>query len=70
MAEKAKYSRVEAETYEESLKVYRDLKKVVDIYSYQRKTEGWVEEKSEERQQKDVEVAKRLKESSFEVEMI
>ena len=48
--------------YEESLKVYRDLKNVVDT--------AYDEGKAEGSQQKALEVAKRLKEAGLDIETI
>ena len=62
LAEIAKYSTVEATAYEESLKVYRDLKNVVDTAYDEGKAEGV--------QQKALEVAKRLKDAGLDIETI
>ena len=74
LAEIAKYSSVEAAAYEESLKVYRDLKNVVDTAYDEGKAEGIVEGKAEGRaegsQQKAMEVAKRLKDAGLDIETI
>ena len=59
-------STVEAAVYEESLKVYRDLKNVVDTAYDEGKAEG----KTEGSQQKALEVAKRLKDAGFDIETI
>ena len=66
LAEIAKYSTVEATAYEESLKVYRDLKNVVDTAYDEGKAEG----KAEGVQQKALEVAKRLKDAGLDIETI
>ena len=74
LAEIAIYSSVEAAAYEESLKVYRDLKNVVDTAYDEGKAEGIVEGKAEGRaegsQQKAMEVAKRLKDAGLDIETI
>jgi hypothetical protein len=62
LADIAKYSTVEAAAYEESLKVYRDLKNVVDTAFDEGKAEGT--------QQKAIEVAKRLKDAGVDIETI
>jgi len=65
---------VEAAAYEESLKVYRDLKNVVDTAYDEGKAEGIVEGKAEGRaegsQQKAMEVAKRVKDAGLDIETI
>ncbi len=66
LAEIAKYSSVEAEAYEESLKVYRDLKNVVDTAFDEGKAEGV----AEGIQQKALDVAKKLKDAGFDIETI
>ena len=65
---------MEAAAYEESLKIYRDLKNVVDTAYDEGKAEGIVEGKAKGRaegsQQKAMEVAKSLKESGLDIETI
>ena len=66
LAEIAKYSSVEAEAYEESLKVYRDLKNVVDTAFDEGKAEGV----AEGIQQKALEDAKKFKDAGVALETI
>lgn len=66
LAEIARYSSVEAAAYEESLKIYRDLKNVVDTAYDEGKAEGIVEGI----QQKALEDAKRLKDAGVDIETI
>ena len=61
-AELANLGQVELDRYENSLKVYRDLKGVIDTAFDEGKTEGRIEGKTE--------VAKALKESGISVEVI
>jgi predicted transposase/invertase (TIGR01784 family) len=60
IAEIAKYSPAEAAAYEDSLKIYRDLKNVIDTAFDEGKAEGIEEGK--------LEVAQRLVESGMSVE--
>ncbi len=66
LAEIARYSSVEAAAYEESLKIYRDLKNVVDTAYDEGKAEGLVEGI----QLKALEDAKRLKDAGVDIETI
>ena len=61
---------VEAAAYEESLKVYRDLKNVVDTAYDEGKVEGKAEGIVEGSQQKAMEVAKSLKDAGLDIETI
>ena len=70
LAEIAKYSSVEAEAYEESLKVYRDLKNVVDTAFDEGKAEGKAEGVAEGIQQKALEDAKKFKDAGVALETI
>ena len=70
LAEIAKYSSVEAAAYEESLKVYRDLKNVIDTAYDEGKVEGKAEGIVEGSQQKAMEVAKSLKDAGLDIETI
>jgi len=60
IAEIAKYSPAEAAAYEDSLKIYRDLKNVIDTAYDEGKVEGKAEGK--------LEVARRLVESGMSAE--
>ena len=62
LAEIAQYTDTEYDTYEESLKVYRDLKNVVDTAFDEGKAEGKAEEK--------LETARNLKKSGVSIETI
>jgi len=62
LAEIARYSVVEAEAYEESLKIYRDLKNVVDTAFDDGKAEGI--------QEKALEDAKKFKDAGVNIETI
>jgi len=62
LAEIARYSVIEAEAYEESLKIYRDLKNVVDTAYDEGKDDGI--------QRKALEDAKRLKDAGVDIETI
>ena len=74
LAEIAQYSSVEAAAYEESLKVYRDLKNVVDTAFDEGIAEGIVKGKAEGIaegiQQKALEDAKRFKDAGVDIETI
>jgi len=74
LAEIARYSVIEAEAYEESLKIYRDLKNVVDTAFDDGKVEGKAEGKAEGIvegiQQQAMEDAKRLKDAGVDIETI
>jgi len=78
LAEIARYSSVEAAAYEESLKIYRDLKNVVDTAYDEGKAEGKAEGKVEGKaegivegiQQKALEDAKKLKDAGVDIETI
>jgi len=60
IAEIAKYSPAEAAAYEDSLKIYRDLKNVIDTAFDEGKAEGRAEGKAEGRAEGKVEVAQKL----------
>jgi predicted transposase/invertase (TIGR01784 family) len=64
IAEIAKYSPAEAAAYEDSLKIYRDLKNVIDTAYDEGKAEG----KAEGIEEGKLEVAQRLVESGMSVE--
>ena len=61
-AEIAKFTPEEREAYEESLKYYRDLKNVVDTSREEGREEG--------RKERNIEIAKQLKESGVELDII
>ncbi len=66
VAEIAKFSEKERKEYEKSLKVYRDIKNVVDTARTEGKLEGRIEGKIEGK----IEVAKSLKENGVSIEII
>ncbi len=72
IAEIAKYSPAEAAAYEDSLKIYRDLKNVIDTAYDEGKAEGWLEGKAEGKaegiEEGKLEVAQRLVESGMNAE--
>ncbi len=68
IAEIAKYSPAEAAAYEESLKIYRDLKNVIDTAYDEGKAEGKVEGKVEGIEEGKLQVAKRLVEIGMSAE--
>jgi predicted transposase/invertase (TIGR01784 family) len=65
-AELAKFDQTELESYENSLKIYRDLKGVIDTAFDEGKLEG----KLEGRLERDIEIAKALKESGVSPDII
>ena len=73
-AEIAKYTERERIEYEESLKVYRDLKGVIDTAfdegKIEGKVEGKIEGKIEGKVERNFEVAKTLKENGISMEII
>ncbi len=58
---KAKFDQTELDSYENSLKTYRDLKGVIDTAFDEGKTEGRLEGKMEGKMEGKVEVAKAMK---------
>ena len=68
IAEIAKYSPAEAAAYEDSLKIYRDLKNVIDTAFDEGKAEGKIEGKAEGIEEGKLEVARRLVESGMSLE--
>ncbi|HHM21154.1 MAG TPA: Rpn family recombination-promoting nuclease/putative transposase [Bacteroidetes bacterium] len=72
-AEIAKFSPVEREAYEDSLKYYRDLKNVVDTAWEEGREEGREEERKiqeEKRRAEKIKIARQLKENNVPVEVI
>ena len=61
---------MEAAAYEESLKIYRDLKNVFDTAYEDGKAAGMAEALAEGIQQKALEDAKRLKDAGIDIETI
>ena len=72
IAEIAKYSPAEAAAYEDSLKIYRDLKNVIDTAFDEGKAEGLIEGKAEGKaegiEEGKLEVARRLVASGMSAE--
>ncbi len=69
-AELAKFDQTELDSYEDSLKIYRDLKGVIDTAFDEGKLQGKLEGKSEGRLERDREIAKALKERGVSTEII
>lgn len=69
-AEIAKFSPVERDAYEESLKYYRDIKNVVDTSREEGMIEGRIEGREEGKIEGKIEVAKALKSDGFSIEVI
>lgn len=69
-AELAKFNEAELASYENSLKVYRDLKGVIDTAFGEGKIEGIIEGEIEGKLKGKLEIAKTLKEDGFSIEMI
>jgi predicted transposase/invertase (TIGR01784 family) len=65
-AELAKFNQTELESYENSLKIYRDLKGVIDTAFDEGKLEGRLEGRLE----RDIEIAKALKETGVSTDII
>lgn len=69
-AEIAKFTPKEREAYEESLKYYRDIKNVVDTSREEGRIEGREEGVEEGRKERNIEIARALKKSNIEIEII
>ena len=67
---KANFTEEQLAQYEESLKVYRDLKGVVDTSYEEGKAEGKVEGKIEGRDQRNIEIALKMKKMGEPLEKI
>ena len=70
LAEIARYSVIEADAYEESIKVYRDLKNVFDTAYEDGKAAGMAEALAEGIQQKALEDANKFKDAGVNIETI
>lgn len=66
IAEIARFTKKEREEYEESLKIYRDIKNIVDTAKAEGKIEGKAEGKIEEK----IEIAKQMKKEKEPIEKI
>jgi predicted transposase/invertase (TIGR01784 family) len=69
-AELAKFGQVDLDSYENSLKIYRDLKGVIDTAFDEGKQEGRDEGREEGREEGRIEIARALKENGVPVEII
>lgn len=69
-AELAKLGQAELDSYENSLKIYRDLKGVLDTAFEDGKMEGKTEGKTEGKIEEKIEIAKKLKDNNVAIEII